>query len=363
MARNAIAVEKSGPRLPFEVHAYQSFVVGLKLFWTRSIYERVAREAKALDLDDPRAIEREMRKSVLYQYYGWLEHYLQQYKFLGRWGLMSVLERQDERLAAILDEYAREAPERLRLDPDLQLPKYYVQGDFHQMPGGIWSDACDAFAYELGSQTTTPTHAHDADLHTRYARYVKALCNPRRILDEGCGFRQDDAAAEKDVRRCRGRRLRPQRAVPEARARARRRGKASGRLRPVSGRKARLRRRELRCGHRHDAAARAAAGGGARKPSRSSPRAEARRLLHAARLLRSARRRDRAVHLLRPQRAQPRALHGAAVQARAGQGTGKRGLHRRAHRAVRGDRRRARQRPRSAATVALSVDVIVARAA
>ena len=101
---------------------------------------------------------------------------------------MSVLERQDERLAAMLDEYAREAPERLRLDPDLQLPRYYVQGDFHQMPGGIWSDACDAFAYELGSQTTTPTHAHDADLHTRYARYVKACATRRRILDEGCGF-------------------------------------------------------------------------------------------------------------------------------------------------------------------------------
>src|SRR5437899_5066146 len=92
MARNAIVdVQRSGPNLPFEVHAYQSFVVGLKLYWTRSIYEHVADEAKALALDDPRAIERRMRASVLYQFYGWLEHYLQQYKFLGRWGLMSTL--------------------------------------------------------------------------------------------------------------------------------------------------------------------------------------------------------------------------------------------------------------------------------
>jgi len=200
MARNAIVdVKKSGPNLPFEVHAYQSFVVGLKLYWTRSIYEHVANETKALDLDDPRAIERKMRASVIYQYYGWLEHYLQQYKFLGRWGLMSMLEKQNGKLSRILDQYAREDPDRLRLDPELKLPQYYRLADFHQIPGGVWSDACDAFAYELGSQTTTPTHDSDADLHLRYARYLRDLCAPQKVLDQGCGFGKTTLPLKKEL--------------------------------------------------------------------------------------------------------------------------------------------------------------------
>ncbi|MBM3559885.1 MAG: hypothetical protein FJX53_08440, partial [Alphaproteobacteria bacterium] len=77
--RNAIRRTGAGPDVPFEMHAFQSFVVGLKLYWTKALYEDVTAKAKALALADPKAIEREMRGDIVYQYYGWLEHYLQQY--------------------------------------------------------------------------------------------------------------------------------------------------------------------------------------------------------------------------------------------------------------------------------------------
>lgn len=176
------------PEISFEARAYQAFVLGLKLYWTNELYRDVANQAQRLGLDDPRSIEREMCASTTYQYFGWLEHYLQQYKYLGRWGMLRVLEPQDASLAAALEQAAERDPERLQLDPKFELPRYYVLDDFHQHPGGIWSDPCDAFMYEWAAGSTTPTLTDHADLHVRLARYIRDRFHPRSILDVGCGF-------------------------------------------------------------------------------------------------------------------------------------------------------------------------------
>ncbi|MBM3504933.1 MAG: class I SAM-dependent methyltransferase [Alphaproteobacteria bacterium] len=187
MARNAILNVRSGPKVSFDMHAYQSFVVGLKIFWSKDIYQAVVQQAQALGLDDPNEIEKRMQDSTLYQYFGWLEHHLQQFKYVGHWGLLTVFEQQVPALADYLKTYAKRSPERLKLDPRLPFPDYYRLGDFHQIPGGLWNTA-GAFAYELGTQTTTPMMANDADLHLRYARFVKENCRPKKLLDQGCGF-------------------------------------------------------------------------------------------------------------------------------------------------------------------------------
>lgn len=198
MSRNAILAKRNGPQVSFEMQAYQSFVVGLKMFWTRDIYRDVVKEVQALGLDDPKEIEKKMRNSTLYQFYGWLEHYLQQFKYVGHWGLLTVFEQQVPALADYLKSYARRNPERLQLDPDLAFPEYYRLGDFHQIPGGLWNMA-GAFAYELGTQTTTPMMANDADLHVRYARYVKEHCQPKILLDEGCGFGKTTLPLKREI--------------------------------------------------------------------------------------------------------------------------------------------------------------------
>ena len=74
-----MATNPADQNMPFEVLAYQSFVVGLKLNWTNALYDKVVEEAQGLGLSDPKKIEKKMQSSTTYQYYGWLEHYLQQY--------------------------------------------------------------------------------------------------------------------------------------------------------------------------------------------------------------------------------------------------------------------------------------------
>jgi SAM-dependent methyltransferase len=194
MTSNAASAE-----VPFEVQAYQSYVLGLKLFWTHVLYSKVVEEAQDLGTSDPKAIEKRMCESTTYQYFGWLEHYLQQYKLLGRWGLMSYFEPKEHELQASVDKYAKVESELLELDPDLDLPEYYRIADFHQYPGGVWLNNTLAFSYEQGSRTTMPTHSAHADLHTRYVRMIKKLGEAEKILDEGCGFGKTTLSLKKEI--------------------------------------------------------------------------------------------------------------------------------------------------------------------
>ncbi len=187
------------PDIPFEARAFQAGILGLKRFWSGPLYARVTEAAARLGSQDPGDIESRLAGDAAYQFFGWLEHYLQQFKYLGHWGLVTVLERQEPELSRMLDEFAEIEAQRLQLDPGLTLPGYYCVGDFHQHPGGVWSDAHDAFVYEWGAATTTPLMAAHADLHTRYARFVKRLCDPKSVLDEGCGFGKTTLALKREM--------------------------------------------------------------------------------------------------------------------------------------------------------------------
>jgi len=73
----------------------------------------------------------------------------------------------------------------------LALPGYVRDVDTHQHSGGIWSDACDAFAYETSSTGFTfslfdpqsPLTAYTECIGARLARHDLA---PRCIVDLGC---------------------------------------------------------------------------------------------------------------------------------------------------------------------------------
>jgi ubiquinone/menaquinone biosynthesis C-methylase UbiE len=182
--------------VPFEVQAHQEYVLGLKLHWTRHLYgalrdEYVARTAQAEAA--PKSgdeVERLMHDSTLYHYFGWLERHLQQFKYTHARGIVPTLQQQAETLHAALATPVESPLGSLRLNPALPLPDYYTQVDYHQHPGGVWSDDLDAFAYEWGATTTTPTlFDRHADLHYRFAALAGSLVGtPRRIVDLGCGF-------------------------------------------------------------------------------------------------------------------------------------------------------------------------------
>lgn len=177
------------PRISFADHVYQSYVQGLKLQWKEQVYAQVASDVARSKATTAHALETDMReRSAAYRMYGWLERYLQQFKYLGRHGMIPVMERQAASLSAALDEAAGRHPERLQLDPALQLPDYYTRSDFHQHPGGIWSDDADAFAYEWAANAFSFSMIAADAPYKWMVRYLADRFAPESVIDLGCGF-------------------------------------------------------------------------------------------------------------------------------------------------------------------------------
>lgn len=150
--------------------AGQAFLLSTKTWWTRVLYPEVRAEFE--------------KDTVLYQYFCWLERHLQRFKYSGRYGLQPYLAQDRARLEKSLEG----APAELK--PDFEYPEYYTRIDFHQHPGGVWSDPIAGFVYERGARSTTPLAGRKhRDLHQRLTAAALEKCPaPERVLDLGCGF-------------------------------------------------------------------------------------------------------------------------------------------------------------------------------
>lgn len=174
--------------------AWHDFFRTAKLHWSGPLYRRLHARFEAERARDPEALgdadaaERRLRGAPDYQVFGWLERNLQRMKYAAPRGILAVVERERTRLEQALDAAAAraEARGRLVLDPALELPGYYRKVEFHQHPGGVWSDPLAGLAYEFGRRTTTPLHVDPFAVHARFAAAVPGG-DWRRILDLGCG--------------------------------------------------------------------------------------------------------------------------------------------------------------------------------
>jgi SAM-dependent methyltransferase len=173
--------------LSFEANAFQSFVRGLRGVWREEAYRGSVEAARRAASEDPAEIERRARDSAAYRLYSWLERHSQQFKYYGRWGVVRWMEERKEELARVLEEAARRHPERLALDPALAIPDYVKQVDTHQHGGGLWSDSCDAFAYETSAGGYSFSLFDSRAPMTVYADAARALApQARTIVDMGC---------------------------------------------------------------------------------------------------------------------------------------------------------------------------------
>lgn len=180
------AADSTKAVLPFECKVYQSYIRGLKAWWKNEAYRAVMADAAPFAGKGVVALETELGKAPSYQLYGWLERHLQQFKYVGRWGLVPVIAEKSDQLGAILKKGALEFPERLKLDPAFKVPDYVTRVDTHQHPGSTWSDDYDAFVHESATAGFSFTLGDSEQLVERYARPLVSLCNPRDILDLGC---------------------------------------------------------------------------------------------------------------------------------------------------------------------------------
>jgi ubiquinone/menaquinone biosynthesis C-methylase UbiE len=173
--------------------AGQSFITAVKVYWhaelfpaLRAEYEhRAAASAKLPETVDD--VAQLLRDSTLYHYFGWFERHMQRFKYAGRYGLVPWHHQQRDALLARLEDLPAEA---LELHPELEMPRYYVNCDIHQHPGGVWSDPVAGLVYERAASTTTPlVGGKHADLHYRFTDMIEKNCPaPQRVLDMGCGF-------------------------------------------------------------------------------------------------------------------------------------------------------------------------------
>ncbi len=176
------------PRRAFR--AYHDFLRRAKGFWARDLYRAVQRDhaARAADAKDADEAERLMRASVRYRYFAWLERHLQRLKYSSPRGIIALVAAEQARLDAALAVTRHEAVASgaLRLDPALELPRYYSSVEFHQHPGGVWSDPLAGIAYDIGRRTTLPAHLDPDEIHRLFTAAVPDGTY-RRILDLGCG--------------------------------------------------------------------------------------------------------------------------------------------------------------------------------
>lgn len=201
--------------------AYFDFLRSAKAFWARDLYAAVRRDFEALAgragsgagadttagagaFADVDGAEAAMRTQLSYQAYGWFERHLQRLKYTHPRGIVAAVEAQRRELETALEAARVEAAGRgeLRLVPGFELPRYYSAIEFHQHPGGVWSDPLAGVAYDFGRQTTMPAHLDPDEIHRRFTAAVPRGAW-RRALDLGCGtgrstlpFAQRDAGVE-----------------------------------------------------------------------------------------------------------------------------------------------------------------------
>ncbi|MBM3504891.1 MAG: class I SAM-dependent methyltransferase [Alphaproteobacteria bacterium] len=124
-----------------------------------------------------------------YQLYSWMYRHLQRFKYNHPdWGLQPKAESEAARIVPELDRAAAESIKKgtLRLNPNIEYPDYYRLTDFHQHPGGVWTDDVDGLIYELGRRTTRPHEDDPNDFYRLTFTYLPKRKYPR-VLDWGTG--------------------------------------------------------------------------------------------------------------------------------------------------------------------------------
>jgi ubiquinone/menaquinone biosynthesis C-methylase UbiE len=154
--------------------AYLEFVLGLKQYFARQLYPSMQSQYTG-----------SLEVLPEYPLFGWLERNTQ--KMMWR-RLESFIRPRDAELAAALDQLPEHPLGRLELNPDLQLPRYYTETEFHIQPGGVWRGAANAFVYEVGAKIVMLGQNDDYAFHRLFVESAIPKRPYQAILDMACGF-------------------------------------------------------------------------------------------------------------------------------------------------------------------------------
>jgi ubiquinone/menaquinone biosynthesis C-methylase UbiE len=174
-----------------EDRAYLEFTLGLKQHWARRLYPRLRERYEGLlaTARRPEPSTAEAAGPIVeslpeYSFFGWMERNPQKMM----WRRLEKVVRESAGAAEALDRPVERPLGRLELDPDLELPRYYTEGEFHIQPGGVWSGNENAFVYELGAKIVMLGENDEYLFHRLFVETAIPKREYRAILDLACGF-------------------------------------------------------------------------------------------------------------------------------------------------------------------------------
>lgn len=195
---------KDAYSIPFEARIYQSYLSGIKNHWRTSLYQQVIKEVSNLQTTNIDEIESSMLSSPSYQLYAWQERMTQQFKYIGRGGIKTILEKSRKELLDILQSAGQVNPERLKLNPSCELPDYVGGFDVHQVPGGLGKDALNTWLMVWYQKGLTFAGGNPDALVEWYADHIVKLAkdanaNASKVLDLGCTLGRSTMAIKKKM--------------------------------------------------------------------------------------------------------------------------------------------------------------------
>ena len=169
-----------------EDRGYLDFVLGLKQHFARDVYSTLRRQYEERVADSPPSDVRAIVEGLpAYPLLQWLERNSQ--KMMWR-RLEAMIRPHDAELNAALSADVAHPLGSLELDPELRLPAYYADTEFHIQPGGVWSGATNTCVYEVGAKIVMMGRNDDYRFHALFVETAIPRRPYRAILDVGCGF-------------------------------------------------------------------------------------------------------------------------------------------------------------------------------
>jgi ubiquinone/menaquinone biosynthesis C-methylase UbiE len=99
-----------------------------------------------------------------------------------------VVAPEADRVADQLKRLSERPLGRLELNPNLELPAYYTEIDYHIQPGGVWSADANALVYEVGAKIVMLGNNDDYLFHRLFTHSGVPAGSYRAVLDVACGF-------------------------------------------------------------------------------------------------------------------------------------------------------------------------------
>jgi ubiquinone/menaquinone biosynthesis C-methylase UbiE len=174
--------------LTLDERSSADFILSLRKRWADTVYPAFINEFNnsGETVTTPQEGEIKLKSMALYPWFSHLERIGQ--KMMWRLGSDVVFRCSDELLAQ-MEAAPTVGVGSLKLDPNLELPKWYTDTDIHMQPGSFFSDDLSGYVYQFGARIVMLRDNDGYKFHKLFAQTaLPDLPEATRVVDMACGF-------------------------------------------------------------------------------------------------------------------------------------------------------------------------------